>query len=289
MAPRKRTANLARTGVLPRRLEADATPNRERMPFSRNMHSSLAHQIGRDIVGGVYPPGTLLPNEVDMCTRFAVSRTTLREAYSVLNAKALITARPKVGTRVRPKSDWNMLDPDVLAWHLQTVPTRDFIADLYTLRQIVEPAAAALAATARKRQTIERIAAAYADMERFKDGGGDLVDADLRFHLAILEATGNYFIGALGGLIHAALLGAFELSWEGAARIPDVPLRQHYEVYEAIRDGNPEQAHERMSVLLRDSIRDVRESLRKRDAAMARSTRRARSTAGKRHRSSAAS
>jgi DNA-binding FadR family transcriptional regulator len=135
--------------------------------------------------------------------------TTLREAYSVLNAKALIVARPKVGTRVRPKADWNMLDPDVLAWHLQTVPTKDFIDDLYTLRQMIEPAAAALAATAKEGATINRIAAAYADMERFKDGGGDLIAADLQFHLAILEATGNYFIGALGGLIHAALLGAF--------------------------------------------------------------------------------
>jgi DNA-binding FadR family transcriptional regulator len=236
------------------------------MPFSRNMHSSLAHQIGRDIVGGLHPPGSLLPNEVDMCTRFAVSRTTLREAYSVLNAKALITARPKVGTRVRPKGDWNMLDPDVLAWHLQTVPTRDFIADLYTLRQIVEPAAAALAATARARRTVDRIAAAYADMERFKDGAGDLINADLQFHLAILEATGNHFIGALGGLIHAALLGTFELSWQGAARMRDDRLHQHRAVYEAIRDGNAEEARERMSTLLHDSIRDVRESLRQRDA-----------------------
>jgi DNA-binding FadR family transcriptional regulator len=271
MAQTERLKRQARPRAVTGRAIPPAVPaKREGISFSRNMHSSLAHQIGRDIVGGLYPPGSLLPNEVEMCSRFSVSRTTLREAYSVLNAKSLIVARPKVGTRVRPKGDWNMLDPDVLSWHFQTVPTQDYIDDLYVLRQIVEPAAAALAATARAPETLERIAAAFADMERFKDGGGDLIAADLQFHLAILEATGNHFIGALGSLIHAALLGTFEISWEGAARMRDGRLQQHWVIFEAIRNGDPEQARERMSILLRDSIRDVRESLRKRGNAGAR-------------------
>jgi len=233
--------------------------------FERNMHSYLANQLGREIVGGAFPPGSLLPNEMEMCARFSVSRTTLREAYGVLTAKALIVARPKVGTKVRPKSDWNMLDPEVLAWHLETVPTEHFIDDLYTLRQIIEPAAAALAASAKSRGTIDRIAAAYAEMERFKDGGGDLIGADLQFHLAILDATGNHFISALGGLIHAALLGSFKLSWQGAKGMGHDRLDQHGEVLDAIRSGLPDQARDRMSQLLHDSIGDVREFLRRRD------------------------
>jgi len=238
----------------------------EHVPFERSIHTYLANQLGREIVSGVYAPGSLLPNEFEMCTRFSISRTALREAYRVLAAKALIVARPKVGTRVRPKTDWNMLDPDVLGWHMQAVPTEHFVTDLHALRQIVEPAAAALAASARSRTTIDQIATAYADMERFKDGAGDLIAADLRFHLAILEATGNHFIGALGSLIHAALRGTFRLSWEGAARIQDARLHQHRSILEAIREGLPEHARGRMSDLLRDSIDDVREFLRRRDA-----------------------
>lgn len=233
--------------------------------FERNMHSYLANQLGREIVGGIFPPGSLLPNEMEMCARFSVSRTTLREAYGVLTAKALIVARPKVGTKVRPKSDWNMLDPEVLAWHLETVPTEHFIDDLYTLRQIIEPAAAALAASTQSRGTIDRIAAAYADMERFKNGGGDLIGADLQFHLAILDATDNHFISALGGLIHAALIGSFKLSWQGAKGMGHDRLDQHAEVLDAIRAGLPDQARDRMSDLLNDSIGDVREFLRSRD------------------------
>jgi GntR family transcriptional regulator, galactonate operon transcriptional repressor len=238
----------------------------EHVSTERKIHAYLVNELGREIVGGIHEPGSLLPGEQEMRARFSVSRTTLREVYRVLAAKGLIVSRPKVGTRVRPKSDWNMLDPGVLAWHLQTVPTEDFVADLYVLRQIIEPAAATLAASGRDRATIDRIAAAYADMERCKDGAGDLMAADLQFHLAILEASGNHFIGALGSLIHAALLATFKLSWAGASRIMDDRLDQHRAISEAIRDGLPESARARMSELLRDSFDDVREFLRRRDA-----------------------
>ena len=201
-----------------------------------------------------------------MCARFHVSRTALREAYSVLSAKSLIVARPKIGTRVRQKADWNMLDPEVLSWHLQATPTENIVGELFVLRQMVEPEAAALAAQARSRATIDRIAEAYGRMDRFKDGAGDLISADLDFHMGILEATGNHFLAALGGLIRASLECTFELSWEGASRIQDARLHQHRGIFEAIRDGSPELAKIRMTELLRDSINDVREYLKQRDA-----------------------
>lgn len=204
--------------------------------------------------------------------RFAVSRTALREAYSVLAAKGLILPRPKIGTRVRPKSDWNMLDPEVLTWHLEAVPNEEFISELYTLRHMIEPEAAAAAATARTEATVEHMGAAFADMVRFKDGEGDLISADLRFHLEILNATGNHFIGAFGSLIYAALFSTFKLSWEGAARIRDNRLQQHGEVFEAIRDRKPDLARQRMHALLTDSLGDVREFLRQRDERMSRGT-----------------
>ncbi len=231
----------------------------------RNVYAYIAHKVGCEIVGGVFPPGTLLPNEAEMRARFAVSRTALREAYSVLAAKGLILPRPKIGTRVRPKADWNMLDPEVLTWHLEAVPNEEFISELYMLRHMIEPEAAAAAAVAPSPGTIEQMSAAYADMVRFKDGSGDLISADLRFHLAMLNATGNHFVSALGSLIYAALFATFKLSWEGAARIRDNRLQQHGDVFEAIRDKKPELARKRMQALLRDSLGDVREFLGQRD------------------------
>jgi DNA-binding FadR family transcriptional regulator len=181
-------------------------------------------------------------------------------------AKAMIVARPKIGTRVRPESDWNMLDPEVLSWHMQSTPTESFVAELFVLRQMVEPEAAALAARAHSRAAIERIEDAYGRMDQFKDGAGDLIGADLDFHMSILEGTGNHFLTALGGLIRTSLECTFELSWEGASKIQDDRLHQHGAILEAIRDGSPELAKTRMTELLRDSIDDVRQYLKQRDA-----------------------
>ena len=68
-----------------------------------------------------------------------------------------------------------MLDPDVLAWHLQAALTEDFVTDLFELRQMVEPQAAALAATSCDDTALKNIEAAYADMVCHQDGAGDLI------------------------------------------------------------------------------------------------------------------
>jgi GntR family galactonate operon transcriptional repressor len=192
--------------------------------------------------------------------RFQVSRPTLREAFRALAAKGLIVSRQRVGTSVRAKSDWNTLDPDFLAWHLRTALTEEFVADLFQLRQWVEPQAAFAAAQSGDPTALERIAEAYADMERFQNGNGDLIGADLRFHQAILDATNNLFVGTLGGLIHTALVALFSLGWRGAV-IKDARLHQHRAVLEAIRAREPEGARRQMAALLQDSIDDVRRAL----------------------------
>ncbi|MEP7239335.1 MAG: FadR/GntR family transcriptional regulator [Devosia sp.] len=241
-------------------------PLRSDMPFRRSIQEYLVHRLGSDIVRGVYPPGSLLPNEADIGARLEVSRTTLREAYSVLASKSLIVARQRVGTRVRPRAEWNMLDSDVLAWHLEAEPTEAFVSELFTLRQMIEPEAAALAAEVTTPGTVERISAAYDAMERAKEGSGDLVGADLQFHIAILDASGNRFISALSALIHASLVATFRLTWEGASYLREERLFQHRDVLHAIRDHNPAKARARARVLLTDSMADARGFLRQRES-----------------------
>ena len=159
---------------------------------------------------------------------------------------------------MRPRTEWNALDPEVLAWHLHSVPAEKFIKELYTVRRIIEPAAAALAAEAQSPSTRERLQDAFERMVRFKDGEGDLIAADLDFHMAILGGQDNLFLGALGGLIHTSLQAVFSISWEGAARIQEERLRGHEAILLAILRGEPEEARRRMSELLADSGEDVR-------------------------------
>jgi len=93
------------------KMGAPITLERSHYP-DRSLHDRVVHANGRKILGGELPPGALLPAEPEL----GASRTVLREAIKVLAAKGLVEARPKIGTRVRPREAWNLLDHEVLAW-----------------------------------------------------------------------------------------------------------------------------------------------------------------------------
>ena len=226
----------------------------------RNVNDSLAAALGCEIIAGLYPPGSRLPNEASLLVRFGVSRPTLREAFRALEAKGLIVSRQKVGTMVRPKAEWHMLDADFLAWHMQAAPTEVFVSDVLQLRRIFEPQAAALAAEGRDAASLARIEAAYADMEAHKSGDADLIAADVRFHKEILQASGNRLLGALGSLIEMALVGTFKMGWRSLA-IKDDRLHQHRDVMQAIAARRSETARAAMAKLLQESGEDVRRAL----------------------------
>lgn len=233
-----------------------------RLTEKRASATGLADQIGRGIVSGQYVAGSLLPNEQIMLEHFGVSRTALREAYSKLAAKSLVYARPRVGTAVLPRIEWNMLDQDVLAWHLQTMDAADIAKDLYEIRRMVEPSAAEMAALSRTDADLERIDASFAAMQANSSDQESLVEADFAFHVAILKATQNGFISAFSALIRAAMLATFDLSWRGAEVIKDQRLQQHGDVADAIRAGDSRLARRAMEQLLDQSMDDVRNVVR---------------------------
>ncbi len=217
------------------------------------LYVRLAERLGRDIVAGRIAPASLLPNAADMCAKFSISRTTLREAYSILIAKGLIEARAKTGTRVRSPAEWNALDPEVLAWRFEATPSRVWLEELFALRQMVEPAAAALAASFAPPSAFDRIAAAYDRLACGETATEDLVRADLDFHMAVLEASGNRLLGAISLAIGCAVERAFRPMRRRPARVDERQLFQHRQVLEAIRSHTPELARNRMSSLLRGS------------------------------------
>src|SRR3990167_3237929 len=116
----------------------------------------VAGKIGRRIVSGQYRPGDTLQTEPRIQAEFGVSRTAVREAIRLLSAKGLTASRPKIGTRVRPTVDWNMLDPDVLRWQLDQNPSEEFIHALFEMREIIAPAAAERAAERATPEELDR-------------------------------------------------------------------------------------------------------------------------------------
>ncbi len=169
-----------------------------------SVHSAIANEIGLRIVRGDYPPGTILPNEAKWSETFNVSRSAVREAIKMLMAKSLLSSRPKVGSRVEPRDRWNLLDRDVLSWYAMSPDREKFLQTVQEFRTIVEPEAAALAAKRRSATQMAEISRACQDM-----GTATVLrartEADTRFHMAILRASGNELLVPLGALIESAL------------------------------------------------------------------------------------
>jgi DNA-binding FadR family transcriptional regulator len=232
----------------------------------RNLHGQVVHELGRRIVGGSCPPGQALPNEEDLCRELGVSRTALRESVKVLAAKGLVESRPRIGTRVRASESWNLLDPDVLAWRCATLPDARFVLQLNEMREIIEPASAALAARNRTQLQLRHIEDAYAAMAAAQNID-EWVDADLEFHTAILAATNNPLLRPLAAMIGTALESLLGISARKAGDYK-IALPEHEQVLDAIRAQDGAAAQQHMTKLLGDTrARLLKPSPRGRSAA----------------------
>lgn len=226
----------------------------QRTYSNRSLHGQVVHELGKRIVTGDIDEGAVLPNETELGASFAVSRTALREGIKVLAAKGLLASRTRTGTRVRPRNEWNMLDPDVLAWQLSSGQPHKFLNDLIEFRRAVEPLAASLAAERATDADLQLISQAYEDMEL---AGADIeasVLPDLRFHQAIFHASGNELLAPLGSLTEAALSVSFRVSTPDSKQ---ESLRMHKDVLDAILAHDGAAAQSAMTALLDATQRRV--------------------------------
>jgi DNA-binding FadR family transcriptional regulator len=205
-----------------------------------SVHSAIANEIGMRIVRGDYPPGTVLPNEAKWAETFEVSRSAVREAIKMLMAKSLLSSRPKVGSRVEPRERWNLLDRDVLGWYAASPDRNKFLRTVQEFRYIVEPEAAALAAARRTEEQMEEISRACREMGQ-ATSLGVRTEADTRFHMAILRATGNELLVPLGVLIESGFDPLFAHITRSTNDL-DYAQRLHEEIERQIRLQRPDKA-----------------------------------------------
>lgn len=234
-------------------------PRRERST-GRRLRGAVAHHLGSAIVGGAIRPGERLTGEIANAAALDVSRSAYREALQVLAAKGLVESRTKAGTRVLPRSRWNLLDPDVLAWAFSGEPDPGFIRDLFELRAIVEPAAARLAATRREKSDVAALRAALAKMRRHTLATEAGRAADREFHDALLEATHNAALITLSASIGAAVNWTTQFK-QRAKALPRDPVPDHARVSDAIAVGDPDAAEAAMRALIDLAFDDTRSSM----------------------------
>ena len=223
----------------------------------RPAHRELAQRMGVEIVTGAREPGSTLPGEIELAERAGVSRSVIREALRMLSAKGLVDSKPKAGTRVRERHDWNLLDPELLGWMFEgPQPSLKFVRSLFQLRLIVEPAAAELAALNRTTRQLSRMGHSLEEMGAHGLASETGRAADQSFHAVLLEATDNELLVSLSASIAAAVRWTTLFKYRGT-KPPRDPLPEHRVLFEAIANGDPAAAREATLTLVRQAQADT--------------------------------
>jgi DNA-binding FadR family transcriptional regulator len=225
---------------------------------SSRIPATIAREIGMQIVSGGFKPGDVLEGEIKTSGRLHVSRAAYREAVRILAAKGLVKALRKVGTRVTPREEWHLLDPDVLGWIFAFEPDEVTLASLFELRRMVEPEAAALAATRRSDEDLRAMASALEGMARHGLGSKAGRLADQAFHAALLRASGNAFVASLTASVGAAVTWTTLYKGTRSRQLRN-SVPDHQLVYDAIASRDSRAARDAMAELVDLALRDTTE------------------------------
>lgn len=214
-----------------------------------NLTLGMLDALGKAIVTGGYDAAPF-PTEAELARQYEVSRSVTREAVKMLTAKGLLTARPRRGTTVQPRTQWNLFDPDVLRWLLERRFSLDLLRQFTELRAAIEPAAAALAASAAGASGLAAIRSGFDRMAGAELGYDDPLEADIAFHIAILEASANPFYRQFRDVVETALRTSIRFTNQFEGRTASLP--QHREVLSAIERRDAAAASAAMTVLIAD-------------------------------------
>ncbi|MDV3252730.1 FadR family transcriptional regulator [Devosia sp. BK] len=214
---------------------------------ARNFHTFVINEIGRAIISGEFPVGSVLASDAVMMETYGVSRTVLREALKTLEAKGLVEARPKVGTRVSPKSRWNFFDSQVLAWHFHAPADPVFYSNLFAVRAALELPAVEGAARHRTAEDV-RIMKYWLHQAAT---AGDSVEqfglASLEIHGQIAEASQNTLLRGVVGVVELLLALALTRQPETLQAYCAQSIENLEAVIQAIEAGKADAARDHLA------------------------------------------
>ncbi|MCV7302249.1 FadR family transcriptional regulator [Mycobacterium barrassiae] len=223
------------------------------------LHGSLLEALGAAIVSGDYCAGQVITLD-GVSAQHKVSRSVVREAVRVLESMGMVESRRRVGVTVQPAHKWNVFDPRLIRWRLESGDRAAQLLSLSELRRGFEPAAAALAARRADPHQCRVMAAAVSDMV-VHGRSGDLeayLLADKMFHQTMLEASGNEMFRALNGVVAEVLTGRTHHGMMPATPNP-AAIELHDEVARAIRLRDEAAAERAMRAIIDEAASAVSE------------------------------
>ncbi|MDL9977796.1 FadR/GntR family transcriptional regulator [Microbacterium sp. ASV49] len=217
----------------------------------QRLSTPIADELLRRVVSGAYPVGTQLPPEPVLVVEFDVSRTVIREAVKSLEAAGLVSIRQGDGTVVRDRGLWSILDPRVLPVALTYDIGSRLADDAIALRAELDTTLITEAAP----KLTEGDFATMDECLHVMDASSELADlqrADLAFHRVYRARSGNELKSSIVMLLMEEMPPNERLVREPRAMY-DAANLDHWDIYNALRDGRVEDA----VVALDRHIRDL--------------------------------
>jgi DNA-binding FadR family transcriptional regulator len=211
------------------------------------LHVGPMRELLAEMAVGELVPGDMLAREVDLATRFDVSRGVVREFIRGLEERGVIAVKHGRGATVTPSDEWDVLDPEVLRALLQAPGGEELVGEALECQRLLEVHAAGLAAERARpddldalAQAVERMAAEVPKAGRTAGAAERCHEADRDFHRALVRASGNRALARMSAPLHRALMAA---AGERAGPV-DVKrqLAAHRKIVSAIAEGDADAA-----------------------------------------------
>lgn len=216
-------------------------------PVERNpLYKQVLDRIRALVDAGSITPGDRLPPERDLAAQLGISRTSLRQALSALEALGVLEIRHGAGVYVRDT------EPDQMTHSLAVVLVEQNrrLPEVMEARMALERFISGLAAGRRTNEDVGRARAALAAMEKDIEAGGLGAEADAEFHAAIAAAAHNRVLEGLMARLAEDIARVREESLSQPGR-PPRSLAAHWRILEAVEAGDPRAAVAAMDAHLR--------------------------------------
>lgn len=217
------------------------------------MPESLSKKVADDLLvrirRGEYVAGDRLPSEHVLMGQYGVGRNTVREAMQRLRTLGIVEIRPRLGARLLDSGVENALANSAVAVLLH----ERAVDELYEVRLILEPVAAEKAALHRTETHLLAIRRAITHFRVAHETGTPVWEADIEFHQAIANASGNAMLAKVLAPV-ADLLGHARQATGTLPAAVEIAIEQHAEIAAAIEAGTGKRAGRLMTTHIEAGI-----------------------------------
>jgi GntR family transcriptional regulator, transcriptional repressor for pyruvate dehydrogenase complex len=213
----------------------------------RDLTTILIGRVKEMISSRQVNPGEKLPSERELAERFGVSRPSLRNALKVLEIMGVVSQRVGDGTYLNRDASQVLSVPFEFLFLMDETSMQDLV----DIRLIIEPPLAARAAQWADVHEIEMLNRSLLAMEASEGDRVKMIEADLAFHRAIFDASGNRLAGRLFNALHQIMLDIMVVTSQMSD--PTHTLQYHRPIFKAIRHRKADDAARLMTEHLQDA------------------------------------